>query len=151
MPTIPRIYLDACALNRLTDPPAQLRIVLESAAVLRLLQAARTNQIRWIASSALAAEIENDPDEQRRKIVLALFRFAAEIHRPSRLAAVRGRQLHLLGYGKFDALHLAMAEEHRCDVFLTTDDRLLRKARRNLGSPTVRVENPLNYLKEAPL
>ena len=59
-----------------------------------------------------------------------------------------GQQLNLLGYGKFDALHLAMAEEHNCDLLLTTDDRFLRSALRNLGNPSVRIENPLNYLKE---
>jgi hypothetical protein len=33
----PRIYLDACALNRLGDPPIQRRIALEAAAMERVI------------------------------------------------------------------------------------------------------------------
>jgi predicted nucleic acid-binding protein len=151
MPDLPRIYLDACALNRPTDPQGQLRIVLESAAVLRLLHAARARRVSWIASTVLIAEIENNPDVFKRRSVLGLLQFASEIHRPSEVSADRGRQLNLAGYGKLDALHLAMAEEHGCGLLLTTDDRFVRQAQRGLGAPAVRVENPLNYLKEAPL
>jgi predicted nucleic acid-binding protein len=146
-----RIYLDACAINRLSDPPTQHRIALETAAMERLLRAARTGQLCWIASSVLLVEIENNPDQQRRSSALALLRFPSEVHRPTALSAERGRQLNLVGYGKLDALHLAMAEEHSCDLLLTTDDRFLRRAMRNLGKPSVRVENPLNYWKEVRL
>ena len=114
----------------------------------RLMQGMRTGRLYWIASSALVVEIENNPDELRRSSALSLLCFASEIHRPSAVSAARGQQLNLLGYGKFDALHLAMAEEHNCDLLLTTDDRFLRSALRNLGNPSVRIENPLNYLKE---
>jgi len=117
----------------------------------RLLQGMRAGHLCWIASSVLAVEIENNPDLQRRDSALALLRFAAEIHRPSAISGERGRQLNLLGYGKLDALHLAMAEEHHCDLLLTTDDRFLRRALRDLGKPSVRVENPLNYWKEVRL
>lgn len=147
----PRIYLDACALNRLFDPPGQLRVELESAAMMRLLQGVQAQRLRWIASSLLIAEIENNPDEQRRMSTLLLLQLATEVYRPSSTSAERGRELHLRGYGKLDALHLALAEEHECDLLLTTDDRFLRQALRGLGKPSVRVENPLNYLKEAPL
>lgn len=148
MAPVPRIYLDACALNRLTDKPVQHRIAQEAAAVFRLLQLVRLGRLRWVASSSLVAELKNNPNEKRRKDVLSLLRYASEIPRPSALAFRRGGTLHLLGYGVFDALHLAIAEERKCDLFLTTDDRFLRKARRNLGRPSVRVENPLNYEKE---
>lgn len=146
-----RIYLDACTINRLSDPPMQQRIALEAAAIERLLQGVRTGQLCWIASSVLVVEIENNPDERRRSSALALLCFASEVHRPTAVSAERGRQLNLLGYGKLDALHLAMAEEQRCDLLLTTDDRFLRRAMRNLGKPSVRVENPLNYWKEVRL
>ncbi len=114
----------------------------------RLLQGAQAQRLRWIASSLLIAEIGNNPDEKRRAGALTLLQLAAEVHRPSGASAERGRELHLLGYGKLDALHLAMAEEHNCDLLLTTDDRFLRRALRNEGKPSVRVENPLNYWKE---
>jgi len=127
------------------------RIALEAAAMDRLLQGMRAGRLQWIASSILAVEIGNNPDEQRRNSSLALLRFASEIHRPSATSGARARQLSSLGYGRLDALHLAMAEEHHCDLLLTTDDRFLRRALRGLGKPSVRVENPLNYWKEVRL
>jgi hypothetical protein len=48
----------------------------------------------------------------------------------------------------FDALHLACAESGRADVFLTTDDRLLRKSAGYAKQLYVRVENPLVWLRE---
>ena len=148
MARVLRIYLDACALNRLTDDPAQQRIAREAEAVYQLLRRIRLGQIAWVASSSLAAELGNNPNEQIRKDALALLRYACEIRRPSSSVIRRGRNLHLLGYGIFDALHLPIAEERQYDVLLTTDDRFLRQARRRLGGPTVRVDNPLNYVKE---
>jgi len=151
MPNPHRIYLDACALNRLSDSPVQQRVALEAAAMERLLRGMRTGQLRWIASTVLVVEIQNNPDEQRRNSALALLAYAMELCRPSAVSAGRGRQLNQLGYGKLDALHLALAEEHGCDLLLTTDDRFLRRALRKLGRPSVRVENPLNYWKEVRL
>jgi predicted nucleic acid-binding protein len=57
----------------------------------------------------------------------------------SAAAEIRGRSLHDLGYGLFDALHLACAKEAAVDALLTTDDRFLRKALRGIGNPAVRV------------
>ncbi|MDT3676648.1 hypothetical protein [Microcystis wesenbergii] len=47
-----------------------------------------------------------------------------------------------LGFKFYDALHLAFAEAGGADIFLTTDDRLLRKAQQYRDSIKVTVENP---------
>jgi len=54
----------------------------------------------------------------------------------------RAAELERLGFHAFDALHLACAEAAAADVFLTTDDRLLRAAKRHAAELKVRVENP---------
>ena len=51
-----------------------------------------------------------------------------------------------LGFKFYDALHLAFAEAGGADVFLTTDDRLLRKAQQYRDSINVTVENPVIWL-----
>ena len=56
--------------------------------------------------------------------------------------------LAISGYGAFDALHLACAEQGFVDAFLTTDDRLIRQVGRGLGKPTMRVLNPVNWVQE---
>ena len=52
------------------------------------------------------------------------------------------------GFSPSDALHLACAESGRVDVFLTTDDKLMSRARRRASQLKLRVENPLLWLKE---
>jgi predicted nucleic acid-binding protein len=56
--------------------------------------------------------------------------------------------LEALGYGAFDALHLACAEQAAVDVLLTTDDRFIKQVGRRLGKPTIRVLNPVNWVQE---
>ncbi len=60
----------------------------------------------------------------------------------------RARQLEKMGFGAFDATHLACAESGEADVFLTTDDRLLKTAKRHANQIQVKVRNPLDWLKE---
>jgi predicted nucleic acid-binding protein len=60
----------------------------------------------------------------------------------------RASKLEAVGFGAYDALHLACAEHAKVDVFLTTDDNLLRLANESSGLLEVRVGNPLTWMKE---
>jgi predicted nucleic acid-binding protein len=60
----------------------------------------------------------------------------------------RAIRLVTLGFRGFDALHIACAEAGKCDVFLTTDDRLLKRAIQNRKALNVEVANPLTWLGE---
>ena len=62
--------------------------------------------------------------------------------------ALGAQNLVGLGYGPFDALHLAAAESGGANVLLTTDDRLLKRIARKLGNPRIPVRNPLSWIKE---
>lgn len=68
-----RIYLDACAINRLTDDQRQARILAEAEAVEQVLDLITTGSGRWIASSALRDELERNPNEAKRPPFLWLF------------------------------------------------------------------------------
>jgi hypothetical protein len=57
-------------------------------------------------------------------------------------------ELEALGFGDFDALHLACAERGGAEVFLTTDDKLLRRAERHAGQLRVRAVNPVNWISQ---
>jgi hypothetical protein len=147
MGRVPRVYLDACALNRLTDPPSHLRIELEAAAVEQVLLLVRAGKMLWISSSILGVEIGKNPNKQRRAAAFSLLGLASEMQFLTPSIVIRGKRLSRLGLDKFDALHLAVAEESRCDVVFTTDDRFEKWSDRNFGASSVRVENPLDYLK----
>lgn len=148
MQPIPRIYLDACALNRLTDNPAQLRIAEEADAIVEFFRLISMGNLIWIASSVLEIELRKNPDMRRREDALAMLHYANELYVPDSSAVARAQSLQRLGYGDFDAMHLAAAEFAQADILVTTDDRFLGRMRRKLGNPAVRAANPLNYLQE---
>ena len=143
-----RIYLDACAVSRLTDDPSQSRIRLEAEAMEHFFRHLLAGRVRWICSSILELEIRRNPDAQRRDEALRMLVYATEMHLPDAWVTTRARLLQSMGYGPFDALHLAIAEHSKADLLLTTDDRFLRQVRRGLGKPSVRAANPLDYLQE---
>ena len=101
-----------------------------------------------MSSRILEIEIGRNPDLERRDDVLALLAFADESVVPQPGDAVRAQSLKQLGFEAFDALHVACAERAQVDVFLTTDDGLLRRARRDASEVRVRVENPVSWYRE---
>jgi predicted nucleic acid-binding protein len=53
------------------------------------------------------------------------------------------------GFGLYDSFHISCAEALRADVLLTTDDRLLRRARRYANRIQVQISNPVTWLMDA--
>ena len=140
--------MDACCLNRLTDDQSQLRVREEAGAVEQILRMVQRDRAIWVSSSVLEVEIGRNPDEERRHDVNSMLGFASEVVRPQTEDGDRARELQKLGFDAFDALHLACAERGAVDVFLTTDDRLLSRARRHKDALRVRAENPLSWYRE---
>ena len=93
-------------------------------------------------------EISRNPDQERRNDVNSLLVLASEVVRPKTEDADRAVELQKLGISSFDASHLACAERGEVDVFLTTDDGLLSRARRHGTALRVRAENPLSWYQE---
>jgi len=60
----------------------------------------------------------------------------------------RAKELQGEGFDVFDSLHIACAESAKADVFLSTDDRLLKLAKRISKRLHIRVENPLAWVEE---
>jgi len=97
----------------------------------------------------LEMEIGRNPDAGRCRDAAALLAFANEKAPSGFAAASRAVFLQGFGFGAFDALHLASAEQGQADVFLTTDDDLLRRARWYSGELRIRVWNPISWYREA--
>jgi len=140
--------LDACCLNRLTDDQSQLRVREEAGAIEQILRMVQRDRAIWVSSSVLEVEISRNPDPERRNDVNSMLVFASEVVRPQAEEADRALELQKLGFGSFDALHLGCAERGAVDVFLTTDDGLLSRARRHKNTLCVTAENPLSWYRE---
>lgn len=104
--------------------------------------------IQWASSEPLVDEIDRNPDVGRRLENNALLALVSESIEINGSIASRATALHLVGYGAYDALHLACAEAAHADVLLTTDDEFMRRASRGHGKPLVAVRNPLLWSKE---
>lgn len=141
-----RVYLDTCVLNRVTDPPSNARVVIEADACNQLFRLIRLKRLRWVASPALEIELRKNPDQVTRGEVLKLLAYSSESSSPDAITSRRARSLQAVGYGPFDGFHLALAEQSKCDVLLTTDDRFLRLALRAAGNPGVELANPVEWL-----
>ena len=146
-----RVYFDVCCLNRPFDDQRQERVRLESEAILLLLQRANIGQIRWVSSEVVDYEVSLAPDAARRGRVLAVARRAQERLLVNIADGERASQLEALGFGSMDALHLSCAERAAVEVFITTDDGLLRVARRESKQLGLAVQNPIHFLLELEL
>lgn len=142
-----RVYLDTCCLSRLLDDWTDARVWREARSVQRILGRVEHGAWEWVASGALADEIAARPDEDGRLYLLGRLT-AAQLWVPMDGPVVsRGDALHQLGFGAYDALHLACAERGSADVLLTTDDRFLRRAKRWSHALAISVQNPLETVE----
>ena len=142
-----KIYLDTCCLSRPFNDQTQDRIRRETEAIEKILKNFGTGDWHWIVSGALSFEVDNNRDVSQR-IEMKSQMDKAYINVPiSEIERTRGRDLEKLGFKRSDALHLACAESGNADIFLTTDDRLLRRAKRLSSKLYVRAENPYEWLQ----
>ncbi len=142
-----RIYLDVCAIQRPLDTPTHLRIALEAEAVMGILAWCEQGRIKLVSSEALEYEIQRNPHPLRREYALAVLEQAQEHLRISETVEARAQWLVSQRFTPLDALHIALAEAGKVDYFCTTDDKLLKRARRT-HSIKVKVVSPLELAKE---
>jgi predicted nucleic acid-binding protein len=124
------VYLDVCALNRPFDDQQQLRIRLETDAVLLILANVRTQALQLCVSPVHRAEIAATPDPARKRSMRTLLdELGVQLSVDRKITRQRAQMLHAQGMGVADAAHVAYAEAAKCD-FISVDDRLLRQCRR---------------------
>lgn len=140
------MYLDICCLKRPFDDPRAARIRREAEAVAEILESVENGRIRLVRSPAHDFENERNSREDRRLATSLWLQAAAVRVQYGETTAKRARELTELGFGPLDSLHLAFAEEAEVRCFLTTDDRLLARARTSRDHLRVEVASPDHFL-----
>lgn len=136
------VYLDICCFKRPFDDAVMERVRREAEAVAAILEAAQGSRYQLVRSPAHDFENERNPREDRR-LATHLWLDAARVRvGASRKATERGRELASIGFTPLDALHLAFAEASQARWFVTTDDRLLKRARTHRRRLQVEVLGP---------
>lgn len=141
-----KIYADICCLNRPLDNLEQLRIRLESEAVISILEKCEKGEWLLINTDAIQFEISKNSDQFKKEQLESIISIATDYINSNAAIEARAKELMTMGFKLYDALHLAFAETASVDIFLTTDDRLLRKAKQYNDSIKVKVENPVVWL-----
>jgi len=136
------VYLDICCFKRPFDDAALERVRREAEAVAAVLEAAENGRLRIVRSPAHDLENEQNPREDRRLATRLWLEAAALRVSASPEAAERARELASLGFAPLDALHLAFAEQSQANWFATTDDRLIKRARKQHALLRVQVLKP---------
>ena len=112
-----------------------------------ILAQVEAGELIWIGSEVIEYEIAQNPDTDRTLKAMLLAAYAGIKVSVGADESARAGELELLGFTGFDALHLACAESGSAAVFLTTDDKLLKRATRRTGDIRVQVANPLEWLR----
>ena len=142
-----RIYLDVCCLNRPFDDLCQDRVRLEAESVQAILRRIESGQWEGVKSPVVQYEIAKMPDMNRLiKVGLMASRMRVSVSLTA-FVRIRARILENLGFRGVDALHLACAEKAKADVFLTTDDSLLKRVARYQHDIKVVVDNPFRWFE----
>lgn len=143
-----KIYLDTCCLSRFFDDQTQDRVRRETESIQEIIGYFQRDSWNWVVSDVLTNEVNKNPDLSQRDEIKELIRLAHQNVLIGPLERSRGKQLELLGFRTYDALHLACAESGRADILLTTDDPMLNRTKRISSKLRVQVENPHTWLQE---
>jgi predicted nucleic acid-binding protein len=137
-------YLDTCVWCRLFDEPSE-RIIEEANAVLQILAGVDKGEIEVISSTVVLAEIDLISDKDKRQAVRELIEKSCKT-----ILWVKDEDIKLAeeimkscGVASIDTLHIAVASKS-ADVFVTVDDKLLKK--RNCLKKYIDVKSPLDIV-----
>jgi predicted nucleic acid-binding protein len=141
-----KIYLDNCCLNRPFDDLSQDRVYLEAEAILSIVARCVKGEWDLLGSGIIELELSKLTNAERLEQVRTLYSAVRTRITLTPEAESRAVFFGQAGIKPFDSLHLALAEKGGADVFLTTDDRLLRAA--DKIDLRTRAANPVTWLME---
>jgi hypothetical protein len=145
---ITKIYLDVCCLNRPFDDQTHDRIRLETEAIIAILKYSRSGAGKIIGSDIIHLEIDKTPDIIRKSQLKSLSDYISNIIYTDKKIKERAIELQKIGFKAFDSFHIACAEHGKADIFLTTDDKILKLALQNNDKLKIKVYNPLTWVQE---
>ncbi len=138
-----KLYIDVCTLCRPFDDQNIMRIRLETDAFYLILQSIREVYYNMVVSPVHLEEIHGIEDIRERLELITMLNTLG-VNSSCNLRNVRERAEYFvsLKFGVADAAHLAFAEA-TADVFITCDDRLLKKSKRN--NTKIQSVSPLEF------
>ena len=143
-----RIYFNVCCLNRPFDNQTYDRIHLETESIVIILNKTFASNWEIISSEVVDFEIGKIPDPFRKKKVEIISSIFAEKILLNEEIILKAKSLEKIGIKPIDALHISCAIYAEVDVYLTTDDLLIKKYEEEKNHIPVRIVNPVEWLVE---
>ena len=141
-----KIYMDVCCLNRPFDDLSQNRVYLEAEAILSFISDCESGKASLISSGILDYELSRITNADKAAQIYDIYANATIRATLTENAEKRAAYFRENGIKLYDSLHLALAEQAEADVFLSTDDNLIKLA--NKLEVSTKVFNPLKWLME---
>lgn len=140
-----KIYMDNCCFNRPFDDQGQIRIRLEAEAKLKIQEEIQSGKFKLIWSYILDYENSRNPFKERKNLIGSWRKYALEDIQEAPLIIETAKALNQKNFSKIDSLHIACAISAKCEYFLTTDDKMLKKA--SLVD-RINIDDPIGFIKE---
>jgi predicted nucleic acid-binding protein len=119
---------------------------LEAEAMLIILRLCRRGDWTLVGSDVVYLEVGKIKSPKKKEKVIEYCGIAKEYIIVDDTVAQRAAELQSFGFKLFDSLHIALAEEAKADVLISTDDKMVNLA--NRLSLKVKVVNPINWISE---
>lgn len=139
-----KIYLDNCCYNRPYDDFDSITVYLEAEAKLNIQNLIKNNDIELAWSYILEFENSANPSFEIKELILEWKEISKINVLENDTILLKAKELHQLGIGVKDSLHIACAIESNCEFFITTDKGIIKKAK-NIES--IIVINPINFIQ----
>lgn len=140
-----KIYLDNCCFNRPFDDQSQLRIKIEAEAKLKIQEEIRAGKFQLVWSYILDYENNKNPFAERKRQISGWKKYAVTDVSENTAIIKKANLLNRKSFQKIDSLHLACAIYQRCNYFLTTDDKILKKT---YVSKEIKIIDIFGFVKE---
>ena len=141
-----KIYLDNCCFNRPYDDQSQLRISLETQAKLFVQDEIKKGELQLVTSYILWYENSMNPYDIRKTAIKEFITentsLYIDIDKKDEIKDL-AESIMKTGIKTKDAYHVACAIYGGCDVFLSTDDRLLK-----YKTDRMDILNPMEFIRK---
>ena len=141
-----KIYLDNCMFNRPFDEQSHIRIRLETEAKLAIQEEIRRGTYQLIWSYILDFENSKNPFQERKEQIIKWKKYAIANVEENTDIINTAILLNNEGLQKMDSLHIACAIFAKADYFLTTDDKVNKKAS---TIANIKIADPIDFIKQA--
>jgi hypothetical protein len=141
-----KIYLDNCMFNRPFDEQTHIRIRLETEAKFAIQEEIRRGTYQLIWSYILDYENSKNPFQERKEQIIKWKKYAITDIEENTEIIKTALLLNSKGLQKMDSLHIACAVFTKADYFLTTDDKVIKKANNLTG---IKITDPIDFIKKA--